>query len=142
MYLSYIDSQEDLGDTGEFKETGNMAPIKVKLILTAFMKDKLSISLQNRYISEINTVETNPLGTIDAYFVNDLFISYNDLLVKGLSLGLKVYNLMGVNYFHPGYRAADAGEGTVNNALLNTSWYNSRLPQPERTAMFNLRFEF
>lgn len=142
LYVSYIKSEEDLGDTGDFEETGNMAPIKVKAILTGFIKDRLSISLQNRYISEINTVKTNPLGKIDPYFVNDLYVQYNDVLVEGISLGMKVYNLFDVNYFHPGYRDADAGESGVDNALLNTSWYNSRLPQPERTFMFTFKYSF
>jgi len=142
VYISYIKSEEDLSDTGDFKETGNMAPIKLKFILTAFVKNRLSISLQNRYIAEIETVDSNPIDKIDAYFVSDAFIQYNDILVKGLSLGMKIYNWLDVDYFHPGYRDADAGEGNVTNALLNTSWYNSRLPQPERTFLFNMTYKF
>ena len=142
LYVSYITSEEDLDDSGDFNETGNMAPIKVKLILTSYIKDQLSVSLQNRYVSEINTVSSNPLGTIDAFFVSDLFINYSNLPIKGLSLGIKVYNLLDSDYFHPGYREADAGESGTTHALLNTSWYNSRLPQPKRTFLFNFRYEF
>lgn len=142
LYVSYINSEEDLSDTGDFVETGNMAPIKVKAILTGHILDRMSISLQNRYISEINTVSSNPLGTIDAFFVTDAFIQYNNLLAEGISLGMKVYNILDVDYFHPGYRDADAGEESVNHALLNTSWYNSRLPQPGRTFMVTLKYNF
>ena len=142
VYVSYIKSDEDLSNTGNFVETGNMAPIKVKAIITGSFFNHLSLSLQNRYISQINTVATNPIRKIDASYVTDTFIQYNDILVKGLSLGVKVYNVFDANYFHPGYRAADAGETSVNNALLNTSWYNSRLPQPGRTFLFTMRLSF
>lgn len=142
LYLSYIQSEEDLSDTGDFKETGNMAPVKLKFILTAFLKDRLSVSFQNRFVDEISTVDSNPIDKIDGYFVSDLFLQYDDILVKGLSLGVKIYNWMDVDYFHPGYRDADAGEGNITDILYNTSWYNSRLPQPERTFLVNMRFQF
>lgn len=142
LYVSYIKSEEDLADTGDFEETGNMAPVKVKGIVTAHILDRVSLSLQNRYISEIKTVSTNPLGTIDSYFVSDFFVQYNNVLVEGISLGMKVYNVFDKDYFHPGYRDADAGEVSVDHALFNTSWYNSRLPQPERTFMFTMKYTF
>jgi outer membrane receptor protein involved in Fe transport len=142
LYVSYIKSEEDLLNTGDFKETGNMAPIKIKAIITGVLWNHLSISLQNRYISAINTVDTNPIKKIDAWYVTDTFIQYNDILVKGLSLGIKIYNVFDTDYFHPGYRDADAGEVSVNYALLETNWYNSRLPQPGRTFLFNLRLKF
>lgn len=142
LYVSYINSEEDLAGNGDFVETGNMAPIKVRFILTAYLMDNLVVSLQNRYISEIKTVSTNPLGTIDAHFVSDANIQYKNLFTDGLSFGVKIYNWMNVDYFHPGYRNGDAGEQGVNYALLNTSWYSSRLPQPERTIMFNLGYTF
>jgi outer membrane receptor for ferrienterochelin and colicins len=142
LYISQIKSEEDLGDTGDYTETGNMAPIKVKLIGTILLWNKWSLSLQNRYISEIETVSSNPIKKIDAWFVSDFFTQVNDFPIKGLSVGIKVYNIFNKDYFHPGYRAADAGEESVDNALFNTSWYNSRLPQPERTFLFNMRYKF
>lgn len=141
VFISYIKSEEDLSDTGTFENTGNMAPIKVKTILTSQIGDHLSISLQSRYISEITTVRTNPLGSIDSHFVSDTFIQYNDILLNGFSLGLKIYNLFDSNYFHPGYRAADAGETSVNQAL-SSSTYNSRLPQPRRNFLVSFKYQF
>jgi outer membrane receptor for ferrienterochelin and colicins len=142
LYISYIKSQEDLGDTGDFTNTGNMAPIKIKAIITGTFWNNFSVSFQNRYISEIETVSTNPIRNIDGWFVTDTFIQYNDLLIKGLSVGCKIYNVFNADYFHPGYRNADAGEGSVYHALVDTYWYNSRLPQPERTFLFNMRYKF
>lgn len=149
-YLSYIDSKENLDDGQGWNETGNMAPIKIKAILTAYVTKDLSVSLQNRWTDEIKTVASNPIEKIDAHFVTDAFITYNNLAVNGLSLGLKIYNLFDTEYYHPGYRGANAGENLIfdaNDQLDETisgsqGWYNSRLPQPLRTVMLNLRLTF
>lgn len=150
LYISYINSEENLDDGEGWKPTGNMAPIKVKAIVTGYFTKDLSLSLQNRWIDEIETVETNPIDKIDSYYVMDGFITYKNLGVEGLSLGLKVYNVLDAEYFHPGYRDASAGENFVFDAddhvdesiSGSEGWYNSRLPQPGRTFMLNLKLAF
>ncbi len=149
VYVSYIESEEDRDDEKGWVNTGNMAPLKVKAIVTAYFTRNFSLSLQNRWIDEIETVDSNPIDKIDSYFVSDGFITYNNVLVEGLSFGVKVYNILDAEYFHPGYRDASAGENFVfNNGHLDESvsgsegWYNSRLPQPGRTVMLNARLKF
>ncbi len=146
VYFSYINSEENLDDGEGWKPTGNMAPIKVKAMITAYFTKDLSLSLQNRYISEIETVESNPIEKIDAHFVTDAFINYKNLGVEGLAIGLKVYNVFDQDYYHPGYRDASGGEDLeyTGNVLTTESsgWYNSRLPQPGITFMGNLRLTF
>jgi outer membrane receptor for ferrienterochelin and colicins len=150
LYVSYLESEEDLDDGEGWKPTGNMAPIKVKTVITGYFTKNLSLSLQNRFVDEIETVESNPIDKIDAHFVMDAFVTYKNLGFDGLSLGMKVYNVFNTEYFHPGYRDASAGEDFVFNAngQLDTAnsgsqgWYNSRLPQPGTTVMFNLRLTF
>jgi iron complex outermembrane receptor protein len=152
LFVSYINSEENRGDSLEWINTGNMAPIKVKAVLTAYVTRNLSISLQNRWTSKIETVKSNPIEKVDAHFVADGFITYNNLFMEGFSLGIKVYNILNASYFHPGYRNATAGEDFVfdaNGYLDQTivgngsrGWYNSRLPQPERTLMLSARLTF
>lgn len=142
LFVSYINSKEDLTGNNALIETGNMAPIKVKFMLSGKIKNNIHLSLQNRYISSINTVSSNPINTIDANFVSDAFVEYRNILIDGFSIGIKVYNVFNTDYFHPGYRKADAGENGVNQALLNSSWYSSRLPQPKRTVLVTARFMF
>lgn len=145
LYISYIDSKEDIDDEGNFVETGNMAPFKAHLILTGYLFRNLVVSLQNRMIYNINTVETNPVKHIDGYFVSDANIMWNNLLVKDLSGGLKIYNLFNANYYHPGYRDANAGENafdTNGNYMPSKGMHTSRLPQPDRYFMVNLKYRF
>lgn len=144
-FVSYLESKEDLKNTGDFTATGNMSPIKVRLMATAYFGDNLSISLQNRFNSVTETVATNPIKEIDSWFVTDMNITYRNLLVKGLSAGLKIYNVFDADYYHAGYRDAGAGEVAVDaagNHVESKSWYNSRLPQPARNAHIFLRFDF
>lgn len=150
LYVSYITSQENLDDGNGWVNTGNMAPLKVKALITAIINRNLSLSIQNRWIDEIETVASNPIDKIDSHFVSDAFITYNNLFTEGLSIGLKVYNILNTNYFHPGYRNATGGEnfvfdanGYLDEAVSGSAgWYNSRLPQPERTIMLNVRMTF
>jgi outer membrane receptor for ferrienterochelin and colicins len=150
LYVSYINSEENRDDGEGWNPTGNMAPIKIKAIITANFTKDLSLSLQNRWIDEIETVESNPIDKIDAYFVTDAFLAYNNIGVEGLSVGVKVYNVFDTEYFHPGYRDASAGENFVFDAngqldefaSGSQGWYNSRLPQPLRTFMLNVRLTF
>lgn len=139
VYVSYIKSEDDLIKNGDFQDTGNMAALKVKGIFTTYFKSKLSLSFQARYIGDINTTITNPIRKIPSYFVSDIYLGYNNLLIQELSIGLKIYNAFDVDYWHPGYRAASAGE---NTQIGSQGFYNSRLPQPERHFLITMGFDF
>lgn len=147
LYITYIQSEEDLitTDTIPSEETPNIAPIKIHWIASAYMFNHISLSLQTRYIDEITTVKSNPLNKIDAYLVNDIFFNVYNIGVKGLSLGVKIYNVLDIDYYHPGYRDASAGENAFDaagNHIESKGWYNSRLPQANRTFFAVLKLDF
>ncbi len=145
-YLSYLKSDEDLTKSGTYAETGNMAPIKLHLILTGYFFKDLSLSLQNRYVDKIKTVASNPVGEIDAWMTSDLFLNYRNLGFEGLSLGIKIYNILDKKYDHPGYQDASAGIATdaQGNFIDDPAggWYSSLLPQPCREVRAILKLEF
>jgi len=145
IYISYIKSEEDLANTGDFVETGNMAPLKIHLIMTAYLTKNISLSLQNRYIDKINTVASNPINEVDSWFVSDVNLSWQNIFKSDFSMSIKAYNIFNTKYFHPGYQEASAGENAFDNLgnhIESLGWYNSRLPQPERTILLQLNYSF
>ena len=144
MFVSWVDAEEEQEWVDPIA-TPNMAPLKIKLIGTATLARNITLSIQSRYIDEIKTVSSNPLGKIDAWFAADANVLYRNLFVDGFSAGIKVYNFTDKKYDHPGYRDASAGEdafygdGGRRDSVLGG--YSSRLPQPMRTFMLTFRYE-
>ncbi len=144
LFVSYIKSEEDLTDQDNlgYEMTGNMAPVKVHLMLTGYFGKYMSLSLQNRWLSRTETVKTNPIRHIDPYMINDLFLEFHAGEKQHFSVGLKVYNIFNIEYYHPGYREASAGENAFDingNFISSPDWYNSRLPQTFRTVSIILK---
>ena len=140
-YLSYVNSQEDIDNTGNYTPTGDIAPYKLHLILTGYPTKKINFSFQNRWISSINLVSTDPLGSVSGYFVSDFSLNFLDVGWKGFDIGFKVYNIFDTTYFQPGYSVGDAGENPDGSGatLGSPGYYNSRLPQPGRTFFVSAR---
>jgi outer membrane receptor for ferrienterochelin and colicins len=150
MFVSWMDAEEER-DGSDAVETPNMAPVKIKFIGTATMAKNITFSFQSRYIDQVKTVASNPLGKIDSWFCTDANIIYRNFIAQGFSLGIKVYNILDTKYDHAGYRDASAGEdayyqndstfpdGTRKDSVVDG--YSSRLPQPMRTFMFTFRYE-
>ncbi len=121
---------------------GDLAHHKVYFGITGVLKNSLSINVRGRYIGDRETVDTNPIDKIDGYFVIDANITYKDLFVEGLGLGLKVTNILDTKSFHPGVREANSGidpghwEGKAWNG--SKGWYNSMMPQPGRFVMLSI----
>lgn len=144
MFVSWVDAEEEQEGVDPIA-TPNMAPLKIKLIGTATLARNITLSVQSRYVDEIKTVSSNPLGKINAWFAADANVLYRNLFVDGFSAGIKVYNVTDKKYDHPGYRDASAGEdaylgdGGRRDSVLGG--YSSRLPQPMRTFMLTFRYE-
>jgi outer membrane receptor for Fe3+-dicitrate len=92
-------------------------------------------------------VLSNPVREVPGYATFDLALNGRDLWRRGLGLSLRVANLAGKDYFHPGLR--DAGAGIRPGAFDATgqwsgsgSYYNSLLPQPGRSVQISLDFIF
>ena len=125
---------------------GDLSHNNVYFGLSNIINDHFSVHIIGKYIGKRKTVATNPIDEIDAYFNTDINFLVRDVLVDGLYIGLKVYNVLDTKYFHPGIKTADAGEKVgywnkeTNTWYGSEGWYNSKLPQPHRYFMLSLIF--
>jgi len=161
-YSSIIKQEEDIleetidnnGNTVYVKTgtgiIGDLSKHAIRFGSTVVLTDKINFTVLARYIGRRETVSTNPLGSIDPYFVTDVNIVFQDILVKGLGFNIKVTNLLNTDYYHPGIKTGDAsvdpgtGWTTDGNLIYNGSkgWFNSKLPQFQRFIMLNLSLKF
>lgn len=152
-YPSFILSEEEekfdgFGDKIGEDRIGDLAYTKIYAGLTGEVNDKLTLNLRSRYISERQTISSNPVPTIDGYFVMDMNILLTEFIDENISLGVKVTNLFDNQYFHPGLQTADAGvtpgfwDANGLGFTGSASWNNSLLAQPGRVASFSLYFDF
>jgi outer membrane cobalamin receptor len=159
LYLSEKEQKFNL-DTGESLGSGNIGDLakqKLNFGMTSNFTDESQLTFIGRYVSSRNTVDTNPIEQIGSYWTLDSNLRFDNLMIKGLSLGLRVTNLFDQNYYHPGVREADAGDpyllpeefnnigfsGPNNREWTGSNgWYNSRLPQPGRRISLSLMFRF
>jgi outer membrane receptor for ferrienterochelin and colicins len=147
-YYSYLDTTEETLDsegisTGN-REIGDMSDHKIHFGVTGqFLNNRLYATVRGRYYSDRNTIETNPVNTVDSYFTLDANFRYRDFLVNGLELSLRVNNLTDEQYFHPGIRDASSGNtpgffDDDGNWQGSAGWSNSLLPQPGRSVILSL----
>ena len=119
---------------------GDIAPHKVNCGINLPFRDNLSLFLSGNYVSEQDLYLRNPLRVknkkLDSYFVLNCNIRY---LFKPFLISLKVLNLFNKEYYHSGVDAADAGDDFEHRSL---GWQNSLLPQPGRSILLNIRFDF
>jgi outer membrane receptor for ferrienterochelin and colicins len=151
-YYSYIHTEGDevydaANDRYLKGEIGDIAPHKFNFGITYQPVRKLSYALSGRYVSERNTVDSNPIKKVPSHTLFDLNVRVIDVLSDGLTLSFKVSNIFDETYFHPGIRTADAGEtpGSFNNNSVwhgSEGWLNSLLPQPGRSIFLRLEFDF
>ncbi|MBK8724659.1 MAG: TonB-dependent receptor [Holophagaceae bacterium] len=149
-WYSRIFRAEDIaGHTGAEQRTrsGDLADDKVWVGTTLTFRTRLSLSLTGRIIGPRPTVQSNPIREVPGYATFDLALAGRDLWKKGLGLSLRVANLTGKDYFHPGLRDAGAGTrpGGFDAAGLwsgSASYYNSLLPQPGRSVQLSLNLAF
>lgn len=144
-YYSWIDGKGDELHPGgilKWAEIGDLADHKFWFGATGKFTDKCQLTLRCRYIAKRETIQTNPIKSIDSYFTADINFSYK--LNKSMSIALKVNNLFDTEYFHPGVRDASSGEtpgywegGTWHGS---SGWNLSKAPQPGRTVFLSLRF--
>lgn len=112
---------------------------------STFTKDTF-FTVRGRYFGERKTVATNPVGSIDAYSVLDVYGQIG-LGVSGLSVGVKVTNLLDKAYEQPGVRRGSAGIAAPHvdpaNYSAGSKGYNtSLLPQAGRAFEVMLKYRF
>jgi outer membrane cobalamin receptor len=143
--ISESEQQFDKQGNKTFKTTiGDLAYHKIQFGITTKITEKLSTTIFGRFISNRETVKSNPVGNIDAFALFDANVSYK--VIKGIVANVKVINLLDTVAFTPGLRAADAGIGQAgvwNNRAWSgsASFYNSTIPLPPRMFIMGLGFE-
>ncbi len=135
-------------------EIGDLAHQKVYFGVNWRVNTNLNALLRGRFIGDRTPIDTNPFNVIDGYFTMDLNLTYENLFAPGVTVGLKIVNLLDRKYYHPGIREANSGDpdtfaadqsaiGWSGKAWNGSNgWYNSKLPQPRRMAMLSLSIEY
>ncbi len=124
---------------------GDLAPHKIQLGISSQVNKRLSVSLLGRFIARKNTIDSNPIRSVDAYFVADANVHCR--IFKHFSMSLRVVNLLNTEYFHSGVRNANSGgtmEPSWTGRAFNGSkgFYNSLLPQATRYFAMNLHLDW
>ena len=125
---------------------GDLANDKVAFGVTGTWRDQLTATLRGHFVGRRQTVETNPIPSVNSYFTLDANVAWRVFSVEDLTLSATATNLLDTQYFHPGVREANAG--SVPGAFDATgAWkgsggfFNSLLPQPGRVVVGSLRLE-
>jgi len=145
FYYSYVHPKfkepiisESTGRTSD--KIGSIASNKFNIGMGCEFFKYFYFHFRGNYVGKRPTVVTNPIDTIDHYFVAHAGLQIRNLTSEmNLSVSALVNNIFDTEYYHPGLVDAGAGEDTSQNSL---SWYSSRLPQPKRNFMFSLRGEY
>lgn len=145
-YSPYLLTQETNPQAPEsLMQIGDLAWHKLLLGATLELNRWLSATALGRCISERRTVGTNPLGVIPGYCVADANLRVQDVFAEGLSLSLRVTNLLDTQYAHPGLYEADSGSfpgrWEEGRWIGSGGGYNSQLPQPGRAFTLQLGLE-
>lgn len=149
-FYSFIQGEEEKFDNNGNAYTENIGDLsnhKIKMGATYNFQQNFQATLLARYIGERETVASNPVDKVDANFVMDANVSYDNLFDTNFGLSFRVTNLFDTEYFHPGVSSANAGTtpGYFDNAgswIGSAGWYNSLLPQPGRTYYVSLNLNF
>ncbi len=139
VYYSYIQGEEEKFDDNNDKitvEIGDLARHKAKTGIVFSSLKYLNVGIFGRWISQRNTVESNPVDVVDAYYTADLNFGITNLINNKLNINFRVTNLLDTKYFHPGVADANAGTNAGmwqdGKWIGSSGWYNSLLPQPGR----------
>ncbi|MBN2486875.1 MAG: TonB-dependent receptor [Bacteroidales bacterium] len=148
-YGSFIIKEEQQYFDGAGNKTtkdiiGDLAHTKIYFGATGTTNKYLGFSLRGRYIGERETVLSNPIRTIDGYFLLDANIIIKDIGFEGLNFNIQFNNILGTEYFHPGTRAATSGNTPGSWSGLewqgSVGWNNSLMPQPGRYILIGVQF--
>jgi outer membrane receptor for ferrienterochelin and colicins len=91
-------------------EIGDLAHQKVYFGVNWRVNTNLNALLRGRFIGNRTPIDANPFDVIGGYFTMDLNLRYENLFAPGVTVGLKVVNLLDRKYYHPGIREANSGD--------------------------------
>ena len=136
------------GLTANGEQVGDISKTQLKAGATVETPGDACFTLLARHVSAIDTVASNPLGSVPSYTTADFIADWKTAFgIKGLGLSFKVSNLTNKLYFEPGIDDANAGKtpGVWQNGVwshLSGGWYSSLLTQPGRAYQATLRLTF
>ncbi len=123
---------------------GDLAPHKIQLGINSQVNKRFSLSFLGRFMASKNTIDSNPIRQVDAYFVADANLHCR--IFRHFAMSLRVVNLFNTAYFHSGVRNANSG-GTIEPSWTGRAFngskgfYNSLLPQTSRYFTLNLHLD-
>ena len=125
---------------------GDLARNKAWLGATARFVGRYTATARGRFVGIRKTVPTNPVSSVPRYALLDLSGRIERVFHPSVSLTLRIDNVLGTDYAHPGIRTADSGRrpGAWAGAVWQGSngWYNSELPQPGRRVLVTLGLDY
>ncbi|MDD9968117.1 MAG: TonB-dependent receptor [Myxococcales bacterium] len=134
--------------TDELVDVGDLAAHKLLGGATLELNSQLFVTLLGRLIGSRDPFKLNPLGPVPSYFTLDTNLIYRlPEMFDGMSLALRITNLLDADYAHPGILNADASNtpgafdpdtGTWSGS---NGFYNARLPQPGRAVTLSVRLD-
>ena len=102
-------------------------------------------TITGRVMGARETAFTNPIRSVAAYGTIDANMMLYDVPWNGFSFGVRVTNILGTEYVHPGIRTADAGNtaptGTGATYVGSQGDFNSLLPQAGRSIYATIGFD-
>jgi outer membrane receptor protein involved in Fe transport len=140
-HYTRILSNKRTGADGVALDERDIATNKVWAGVT-FDREPFTATVLGRWMGERDTIESNPVRSIPAVLTLDASASVRRVFYDALSVGLRVANVLGTRYAHPGMDAANAGVApavTTAQGYRGSQGYHSSLhPQPGRTFFLTL----
>lgn len=115
-------------DGGDNYDIPNIAKFTANAGITFSLADALTLFLVENYVGERSTAVTNPVDSIDDYWITNVAISTRKLFQKHVEARITVNNLFDEDYHDPGIRSATG------------AYYATSHPQPGRSATVQLVF--
>jgi len=149
--FSWLDAEEQSFDNFGVlttSEVGDITDYTIHAGAYLTINDQWQINIRGRYYDDRQTISTNELEVVDAYFTLDANLIYQFSNLENLKLALDVTNLLDKDYFHPGVRSASASTSNTGAIDQNGVWigsgsfYNSQIPQPAREIRLTAYWNF
>ena len=116
LFGNYSFQDAAQSDGTQETEIANIADHKANLGLRFSVADLMGVSLIGNWVGDRSVAASNPLGSVDGFFLTNLSITTRPVFNDKVRVNLKVENLFNETWFDPGIRGANGGRfGTVHD---------------------------
>jgi outer membrane receptor protein involved in Fe transport len=141
-YSRYFVAEESRKQETVLAPIGDLAFNKVWGGVT-FDRSPVVATVLGRWIGGRDTVATNPISHVDAYFTLDANLTVSRVFFDGMWVAFRGVNLTNATYFQPGTGLANSGvtPGTFSASGAykgSAGYFNSLHPQPGRTLLWTI----